>query len=288
MTSGPKPRIIPNACSVVELKDLGDVLDFDKEGEVGEVYGFELDSAGLYKRKVIDDVKDDADRKYPKLGQLRDITVPTPPVSGEHYYFKHANNKWVVAPLPAPALKIDWDIKFEFMSPYVMVDDVNLTFKKAFNIGPFITSLVPIVSRDRLKLKEYQKRRYVLTGKPGAINPIVEFTPGNSIFLPDEATLVFELILKPSIGVTESVIARGIKLTWDDTIITQATKVFIAIRKSAAGVDVSSSIPAVKVVIDKTTFVLLSYIDLSHIELVAFYYDRKLYTVEELQNVITD
>jgi hypothetical protein len=63
MSGGPKVKIIPSACLGREFKDLSDLLGFDTKGEVGEVYGLELDATGLYRQKVIDNTADDAEKK---------------------------------------------------------------------------------------------------------------------------------------------------------------------------------------------------------------------------------
>ena len=58
MSKGPQITSLV-VCPTVELKDLADhTLDFDKDGEVGAIYGFKLGENGHFARYEIDDNED--------------------------------------------------------------------------------------------------------------------------------------------------------------------------------------------------------------------------------------
>ena len=105
MSRGPV-ILAPKTCSTIELKDLGDVQDFEKNAEIGEVYAFEYIDEGYYKRKALGDGKKP---RNPKLEQLRNVEA-----DGEDdltYKITYKEGKWFFKP------DIDWQIKFEFISP---------------------------------------------------------------------------------------------------------------------------------------------------------------------------
>ena len=66
MSRGPQKS--PSVCPTLELKDLADVLGFEKDGERGTVYGW-------WMRMDIDEKQGDKTPIRPKLKGIRDVEI---------------------------------------------------------------------------------------------------------------------------------------------------------------------------------------------------------------------
>ena len=306
MATGPK---IPITCTTIELKDLSDLTDFEKEGEVDAIYAFQLTQDGYYKRKEIDDERKP---RFPKFDQLRNVDVDgyqedtkynlvhkdkkwilqettfddlvdtTDFKENVQYNLVHKNGKWIIDS------NIDWLIKFEFKSPVTLIGKTN-TLKKALNAGPLLTSLIPETIGD-IAVKPFKRNQYLihrLDNVSGAT--ILKFLP--EIEIGNQATLILDLVVKPlndKISKTALIntLSDGISIGWLPTEVEEVRTV-IAIDKNGSTVRKMSSDDKITLTLDPANFTSLKSINLTHVELIGLYYiDRVL--PEEVLEKFTD
>lgn len=267
----------PANCPTIELKDLADVLNFENRGEVGGTYAFEFTETGYYKRK---EIETDVKPRFPKFEQIRDVDV------GEYssdidYRLRHSDNKWKLIPV----LDIDWEVKFEFKSPYTFITKDNI-FRKTMNAGPLIVSLIPDdQSKLKIGIKPYMKNKYVahrLDSVTGKIETILDFIP--KIDIGNKFTMIFDMILRPSNKSVSTKIMKGIQFSWRD-IGTEEIKVFVVFQKKEGNNEILaiSDNKSLQINIDKENFTQLEQINLTHLDLVAFYFTDKVLTEDEFK-----
>ena len=265
MSRGPDQPVLlePVRCTTLELKDLADTEDFDLNGEIGQLYGFEYTDDGYYKRAEI------TDKKVPKLEQLRNV-VGENVGQLEYKIVKKKDNKWHLIPF------VDWEIKFEFISPFTFFDS-NKNFRKAFNSGPLHVSLVPQKnSRREIEIKPFNKRQYLLHKKKSVIKDgatQLEFIP--NIPLPDEFTMIFELSVRkddpgPPVGVSD-VMIKGILISWQNLNV-ESLRCTVVIQNSGEEIKVLSSSDKVILSVNPKNLTELSFINITNLDLIAFYF----------------
>lgn len=269
MSRGPV-LLQPVSCSSLELKDLADLHDFELKAEIGATFGFEYLDTGLYKRKEID-VK-----KTPKLEHLRNVDIDVL----ENYYYKllRENNKWFFIPV------IDWEIQFVFQSPRTFHS--KRTFRKTLNSGPTLISLVPgNNSRNEIEIEQYEKS-YLLRRKDSVTKESVtdiHFIPQMKTH--ETFTMVFELIVKerlsPVVGVSGKIM-EGITVSWQ-RLDQDSLRVIIFVQKTHDGYQATSTNNKVTVSPDKIT--QLMYINITHLDLIAFYYTEKVLSSDVLRKI---
>lgn len=278
MSSGPTIAY-PVACSTIELKDLADAIDFESNAEVGAVYAFEFTDTGHYKRKEIDDEKKP---RFLKLGQIRDVNVPDPIVDDTFYMWKHQNKKWVLSPVMK---KIDWEMKFEFVSPYTLVGKDD-TFRKSINAKPLIVSLVPAInSRGEVAVKPFHKNNYLIHRKQSVekdADTIVDFIP--KLPIGQNATMIFDIVVRKREETTNTVLMRGINLNWRPLNV-EEVRVFIAVQKDSNTIKKQTSNQNVVVNADINNLTEIRSINLTYLDLIAFYYTDKVLSNEQLQSL---
>ena len=268
---------VPIHCPTIELKDLADVLNFEDRGEVGGTYAFELTEAGLYQRK---EIETDVKPRFPKFNQIRDVDV------GDYkeeidYRLRNVKNKWTLVPV----VDIDWEVKFEFKSPYTLISK-DYTFRKALNSGPLIVSLVPDnESKRRIALKPYKKNRYVAHRKEsvtGRVETILDFIP--KIDIGNNFTMMFDMILRPSEKSISTRIMEGIQFSWRD-IGEKEIRAFVILRKGEEQEDLLavSNNNSLLLNINKESLTQLEQINLTHLDLISFYYTDKVLTDNEME-----
>ena len=278
MSSGPT-IVYPVTCSTIELKDLADTIDFESNAEVGAVYAFEFTDTGHYKRKETDD---EQKPRFPKLGQIRDVNVPDPIVDDTDYMWKHQNKKWVLSPVMK---KIDWEIKFEFVSPYTLVGKDD-TFRKSINAGPLIVGLVPAGnSRKEVAVKPFNKNNYLIHRKQSVTkdaDTIVNFIP--KLPIGQYATMIFDIVVRKREEATNTVLMRGINLNWRPLDV-EEVRVFIAVQKDSNTIRKQTSNQNVVVNASIHNLTEIRSINLTYLDLIAFYYTDKLLSDEQLQSL---
>jgi len=258
MSRGPSENVTPVRCTTVELKDLADTDEFDLDAEVGSVYGFEYTDSGYYKRKEIDD------KKIPRLEQLKNVTAEF--IGNHEYKISRVQNKWHLTPI------IEWDVKFEFISPYIMFDSDN-RFRKALNAGPVHSSLVPNAdSRGLLEIKPF-KKQYLLHSSRGQVSSGVTFIP--EIPLAKIFTLVLQISIHESSlknTARESlVVMGGIQINWN--VLTEAEQnLTLVVRKDDDTTQGVTNIDKVDVHIIPVRLTSLSYLNLVHFDLIGLHY----------------
>ena len=277
MSSGPT-IVHPVTCSTIELKDLADTIDFESNAEVGAVYALEFTDTGHYKRKEIDD---EHKPRFPKLGQIRDVDLPDPVVDDIDYRLKHQNKKWVLSPVMD---EIDWEMKFEFLSPYTLMGKEN-TFRKSLNAGPLIVSLVPAGnSRGEVAVKPFQKNNYLIHRKQSVnkkADTIIDFVP--KLPVGQNATMLFHIVVRKMEDSTNTVLMRGINLSWR-ALDVEEVKVLIAIQKDSDTIRKQTSNQNVIVSVNSSNLTEIRSINLTYLDLIAFYYTDKLLSDEQIQS----
>ena len=275
MSSGPT-IVYPVTCSTIELKDLADTIDFESNAEVGAVYALEFTDTGHYKRKEIDD---EQKPRFPKLGQIRDVDLPDPVVDDIDYTLKHQNKRWVFSPVID---EIDWEMKFEFLSPYTLMGREN-TFRKSLNAGPLIVSLVPAGnSRGEVAVKPFQKNNYLIHRKQSVTkksDTIVDFVP--RLPVGPNATMIFHIVARKMEESTNAVLMRGINLNWKPLAV-EEVKVLIAIQKDSGAIRKRTTNQNVIVNVSASNLTEIRSINLTYLDLIAFYYTDKLLSDDQL------
>ena len=277
MATGPK---IPITCTTIELKDLSDLNDFEKEGEVDAIYAFQLTQDGYYKRKEID-VDDDKKPRFPKFDNLRNVDVDGFQ-DDTQYHLVHKYKKWI---LQEPTKDIDWLIKFEFKSPVTLVGKQN-TLKKALNSGPLLTSLIP---DGNVAVKPFKRNQYLIHRLNTATgSTVLNFQP--EIEVGNEATLILDLVVKPlNDKITKTALINtltdGIPIGWTPKEVEEVRTV-IGVGKDGSTVRKMSTDDKSNVTIDSSKFTSLKSINLTHVELIGLYYIDRLLPDEVLQGFI--
>lgn len=282
MSRGPDQPVMlaPIQCITVELKDLADTQDFDLNGEIGALYGFEYTDDGYYKRSEI------SDPKNPKLEQLRNVVADN--IDNFEYKLVRtpSDNKWHLIPI------IDWIIKFEFLSPYVYFSRSERTFRKALNSGPLHVSLVPMgTSRREIEINAFKNRQYLLHRKDSVTKNAttkIQFIP--EMPLPDTFTMIFDISVRaqdpsPSgaVGVSDNLM-RGITIAWQNLDV-EALRITVAIQNNGREIKSISSSDQVLINVNTQQLTELSYINLTHLDLIGFYYTDNVLSEDILQMV---
>ena len=276
MSRGPEINA-PKTCPTIELKDLADVQDFEKNAEVGEVYAFEYTNEGYYKRKAVDDEKRP---RNPKLEQLRNVEIELPPQDDVAYYVTHKGNKWHFKP------SIDWLIKFEFISPYTFYS-LDKTFRKAINAGPIHMALVyESASIGELEVLpiEQNARQYKLHRKDTVTKPSttkIRFLP--NFTLNNQYTMMF--VLSITVERESFLFMTGIDIDWKD--LTDGPLRFaIVIQNDGTSVQANASNNKVNLNVTPDQLTTLSSLNLQHTDLIAFYYTDAVLSGEQLRDFV--
>ena len=190
-------------CPGVALADLGDTEGFEKGGEEGRLYAFEL-SNGVYKGKKVtegDGVQ--------KLGELSDVDVSYA-VPKRLHQLAFTGSKWIAIAFADPTQQTGWLIDIRISSPYVATGRHHKV-RKVTNSGTRLCSYVPetknmvISEQYRLKMSNSQE---------GILKMVSEFSPVGIIGagIPTSTTL-FDVILRdPPDDIVE--VLPGFKLKW--------------------------------------------------------------------------
>ena len=277
---GPEIKV-PTHCPTIELKDLADVIDFEDRGEIGGTYAFEFTDAGFYKRK---EIETDVKPRFPKFNQIRDVEVGDFK-SDIDYRLRHTKNKWTLIPIVEP----DWEVKFEFRSPYTLISK-DYTFRKAINAGPLIVALIPDrESRGKIAIKPYMRNKYVVHRKEsvtGKVETVLDFLP--KIDIGDNFTMIFDMIIRPSEKSVSTRIMKGMQFSWRD-IGTEQIRVFVAIRKEEGVKEflAASSNNSLQIDVDKENLTQLEQINLTHLDLIGFYFTDKVLTDNEMEIMVS-
>ena len=143
-------------CPGVALADLGDTEGFEKVGEEGQLYAFEL-SDGVYKRKKV--TAQEGGRAQ-KLGELSDVEVSYA-VPRRLHQLAFTGSKWVAFADPAQQTGLLTDIRI--FSPYVTMGREYLV-QKVTNAGTRLYSYVPetknLVISEQYTLKTSNSREF--------------------------------------------------------------------------------------------------------------------------------
>ncbi len=263
MSHGPRT---PSRCTTIELKDLADTLEFENNGEIGTVYGFEFTDTGFYKRREIDD------KQLPKLEQLKNVTAEIDP-SDYEYKITKVQKKWHFTPI------IEWDIKFEFISPYTLFDSER-RFRKALNVGPLHVSLIPNTG-GAIDVKPY-KRQYLLSGQEDSSLMFIPEIPFDDLY-----TLLLKLSVKDgslSNGGAKQTLMDGIELKWD-TIEKEDQIVHVVIQKDANNTRGVTSLENVELTFKPNEVVGLKSINITHFDLIALYYVKTVLPQKIMKNL---
>jgi hypothetical protein len=264
------PVLSPVHCSTIELKDLGDIIDFDKEGNEGTTYGLQLNGKGFYVRKEIE-------AKFPKLKQISDLDVPSKLSDGSIYTLKREGGKWTIHPLVSE-VKMPWLIQFEFYSPHTFMGEES-TFRKCLNEKPQIVSLVPVIP-DTIKLKPYLQDRYSLAGE-GYLKFIPTVALGNSW------SVVIEFVCEKNTlsNLNSTEILNNMRISWSG--FGEDKRVRLLIQKNNAKIETSCTLESININAPDT-IETLEVIRVKYIYLTGFYYTPKLLTQEQLDRLDDD
>eukprot|EP00745_Piridium_sociabile_P030721 TRINITY_DN50_c0_g2_i2.p2 TRINITY_DN50_c0_g2~~TRINITY_DN50_c0_g2_i2.p2 ORF type:complete len:284 (+),score=16.13 TRINITY_DN50_c0_g2_i2:608-1459(+) len=279
MSRGPRPPVMlaPTRCTTLELKDLADTQEFDVNAEIGAVYGIEYTNDGYYKRVEVTEGK-----KHPKLEQLRNVEADI--TDDFEYKLVRKENKWHLFPV------IDWEIKLEFISPYTFFGSEQ-TFRKAFNFGPLHVSLIAAgQSRREIEIKPFKKRQYLLHRKDSVIKKAVtklQFLP--KMPLADQFTMVFDIsILKdvPVNGVVgvSDILMKGVQIAWQNLDV-ESLRAVVIIQNNGSELRTVSSSEKVNVTLNPSNLTELLDIDITHLDLIGFYYTESVLSAEILNRI---
>ena len=143
-------------CPGVALADLGDTEGFEKGGEEGRLYAFEL-SNGVYKRKKVTE-----GGGAQKLGELSDVDVSYA-VPKRLHQLAFTGSKWIA--FADPTQQTGWLIDIRISSPYVATGQ-HLKVRKVTNSGTWLCSYVPetknVVISEQYTLKTSNSRDGIL------------------------------------------------------------------------------------------------------------------------------
>ena len=280
MSRGPQKS--PIVCPTLELKDLADVLGFEKDDERGAVYGFKMDEDGYYVRYEIDEEQGDKNIIRPKLKGIRDVEIEEG-AEGE-YVWVYKNKVWNVK----KRVDVDWGITFECISPYVCM--AQKMFRKAANSGPIIASLVPETGSGKtILVTPLHKNNYPIHKKEGVTeSTYVIFRP--TIEIGPEATMIFDVILRGNSSQSNVEIMDGVRLSWAD-LEDEYTRIMVAIQKdrgegNKVSVRKMASNENVKINIDSNMLKVLDKVKLDHIDFIGFYYVDSKLTPEQINLIV--
>ena len=191
-------------CPGVALADLGDTEGFEKGGEEGQLYAFEL-SDGVYKRKKVTTQEGGGAQK---LGELSDVDVSYA-VPRRLHQLAFTGSRWVA--FAHPVQETGWMIDIRISSPYVATGQHHKV-RKVTNSGTQLCSYVPetknVVISEQYTLKTNNSRE-------GILKMVSEFSPAGIIGAGKEptSTILLEVILgdQPD-GFVE--VLPGFKLKW--------------------------------------------------------------------------
>ena len=173
-------------CPGVALADLGDTEGFDKGGEEGQLYAFEL-SDGVYKRKKVT-IQEGGGAQ--KLGEFSDVDVSYA-VPRRLHQLAFTGSKWVV--FADPTQLTGWLIDIWISSPYVATGREHKV-RKVTNAGTRLCSYVPetknVIISEQYTLKTSNSRK-------GILKMVSEFSPEGIIGAKKEptSTILLEVIL---------------------------------------------------------------------------------------------
>lgn len=269
---GPEIRT-PKICQTIELKDLADIQDFEDDGPVGAVFGFELTTNGYYKRREID-IK----TAIPRLEQLKNVDAKSATTDAD-YFLKKEGREWKITEF---IKDIPWLLKFEFISPYALVKEPNY-LSKVLNAGPLIHSLVPENKVD-VKTTRYKGTKYMLQKTQAADNEVnLKLIP--TITLGVGYTIVLDVIFKARIGNDVDII-NGLNLSWtEEQIPKERQRVLMYVIKNAKSPDITfkSNFPVLRRILVQDLNLDLIYI--TYIDLLGLYYIDKGLSESELNQV---
>ena len=190
-------------CPWVALADLGDTEGFEKGGEEGRLYAFEL-SNGVYKRKKVTAQEGGGAQK---LGELSDVDVSYAVPKWLHQ-LAFTGSKWIA--FADPTQQTGWLIDIRISSPYVATGQHHKV-RKVTNSGTRLCSCVPetknVVISEQYTLKTSNSRE-------GILKMVSEFSPAGIIGegIPT-STILLEVILgDPPDDFVE--VLPGFKLKW--------------------------------------------------------------------------
>ena len=191
-------------CPGVALADLGDTEGYEKGGEEGQLYAFEL-SDGVYKRKKVTTQKGGGAQK---LGELSDVDVSYV-VPRRLHQLAFTGSRWVT--FSDPVQEMGWMIDIRISSPYVATGQHHKV-QKVTNSGTRLCSYVPetknVVISEQYTLKTSNSQE-------GILKMVSEFSPAGIIGAGKEptSTILLEVILgDPPNGFIE--VLPSFKLKW--------------------------------------------------------------------------
>ena len=157
-------------CPGVALADLGNTEGFEKCGEEGRLYAFEL-SNGVYKRKKVAAQEGGGAQK---LGELSGVDVSYA-VPKRLRQLAITESKWIA--FTDPTQQTGWLIDIRISSPYV-ASGQHHKVRKVTNSGTRLCSYVPetknVVNSEQYTLKTSNSRE-------GILKMVSEFSPGGII-----------------------------------------------------------------------------------------------------------
>ena len=172
-------------CPGVALADLGDTEGFEKGGEEGQMYAFEL-SDGCTNEKRSQPKRGGAQ----KLGKLSDVDVSYA-VPRRLHTLAFTGSKWVA--FADPVQKTGWMIAIRISTPYVATGRGHKV-RKVPNAGTRLCSYVPetknVVISEQYTLKTSNSQEWIL-------KMVSEFPPPGIIGAGKEpaSTILLEVIL---------------------------------------------------------------------------------------------
>ena len=188
-------------CPGVALADLGDTEGFEKGGEEGWLYVFELSNV-VYKRKKVAE-----GGGAQKLGELSDVNVSYA-VPKRLHQLAFTGSKWIA--FADPTQQTGWLIDIRISSPYVATGQHHKV-RKVTNSGTWLCSYIPetknVVISEQYTLKTSNSRE-------GILKMVSEFSPAGIIGagIPT-STILLEVILRdPPKDFVE--VLPGFKLKW--------------------------------------------------------------------------
>ena len=207
-------------CPGVALADLGDTEGFEKGGEEGQLYAFEL-SDGVYKRKKVTAQEGGGAQK---LVELSDVDVSNAAPRRLHT-LAFTGSKWIA--FADPVQETGWMIDIRISSPYVAMGQQH-KIRKVRNSGTRLCSYVPetknVVVSGQNTLKTSNSRE-------GIIKMVSEFSPAGIIGAGKDptSTILLEVILgDPPDDFVE--VLPGFKLKWTSAHAQEELGVFIRVQ----------------------------------------------------------
>ena len=202
------------------LSDLGDTEGFDKGGEEGQLYAFEL-SDGVYKRKKVTTQEGGGAQK---LGELSDVDVSYA-VPRRLHTLAFTGSRWVAFADPVPT---GWLIDIRISSPFVATGQQHKV-RKVTNSGSRLCSYIPetknIVVSEQYTLRTGNNRQ-------GILKMVSEFSPVGIIGmgLPTSTSLLEVILGDPPGDFVE--VLPGFKLKWTQAHAKKDLGAFIRVRES--------------------------------------------------------